>query len=241
MRVENGLTKVRNPHTSIYKRYEERRARNDASRPLNIESTDNEEYDAARAPRQEEDIDDLDTIDDADEALQGLSLDLQNDVLTRIPADTDASDVEEWENEQDLDMYPTIDESQIEDDEDAPIDRDFVVPSQPSSSRTYRLGLNVRNDVETNRAYFSQQRYGVEEHHSNPSRSTFFQSNNDEHNRSFHHTNATPTPIAHVVPTVTNPNMPIGFGGFEQEEWNRLLHQNHNNDNNNTRNFFSQP
>ncbi|CAM6095733.1 unnamed protein product [Calypogeia fissa] len=234
MRVQKGLTKVRNPHTSIYNCYEERRARNDGPRPLSTKPTLNDEYDAARASLGEEDVTDFDTIDDADEALQGLSLECDSELLTRIAPDTDVSDADELENELDL----TIDESQIQDDEDAPIDRDLVMSSQPSSSRTFPR-LDISNDVQASRSYFSQEHNGLQGHHLNGSSSVFLQQHNDSQSQSFPNTHAqwqrqpTPTLTAYVRPIVTNPYTSV----FGQEEWDRLLQDNHNN----TRNFYSQP
>lgn len=95
-RVQEGLTKVRNPHAAIYKRYDERRIENDVRRPLPMVLSDNEEYDATLASTEEEDVEDFDNIDDADEALQGLSLDNDNGILARIPPDSDNSDWD-WE------------------------------------------------------------------------------------------------------------------------------------------------
>ncbi|CAM6127165.1 unnamed protein product [Calypogeia fissa] len=231
MRVQKGLTKVRNPHTSIYKRYEERRARNDGPRPLSREPAENEYYDVTRAFLGEEEVKDIDTIDDIDEALQGLSLDHHNEILTHIPPDTDISDADELENELDLVMYPTINESQIQDDEDASLDRDFVMSSQPSSSKTY-LGLDIRNNVEASKSYFSQQRNGLEGQYSEGSRSIFHHQHYGVQSRSSPNTHAIPTPNVYGGPSVTNPYTET----FRLEEWNRLLQDDHNN----TRNHYSQ-
>ncbi len=126
MRVARGITKVRNPHTSIYRRYEERRATNDGLRPIPIEQipligNDDISHD-------EEDIQDFDAIDDANEVLQGLSLDIVDEFLTRIPSDIEGFDASEWENEADLQMYPTIDDSQPENDNDDALDFSFEMP-----------------------------------------------------------------------------------------------------------------
>ncbi|CAM6112533.1 unnamed protein product [Calypogeia fissa] len=237
MRVEKGLTKVRNPHTSINKRYEESRARNDGPRPLSTEPIKNKNFDAARAFLGEEDVEDIDTIDDADEALQGLSLDHHNEFLTRIPPDTDISDADDLENELDLVMYPTIDESQIQDDQDASLDIDFVMSSQPSSSRTYP-GLDIRNNVEASRSDFLQQRNGLQGHHSEGSRAVFDHQHYNVQSRSSPNTHAQwqqhaiPRSNVYVGPSATNPYSET----FRLDEWNRLLQD----DPNNTRNFYSQ-
>jgi hypothetical protein len=101
--------------------------------PLPRVLSNNEEYDATGVPTEEEDVEDFDNIDDADEALQGLSLNNDNEVLARIPLDSDVSD---WDWEAEGETFPTIDESQVEDDFDALMATPTLIPPHPPSSST---------------------------------------------------------------------------------------------------------
>jgi hypothetical protein len=137
MRVEKGLTKIRNPHAAIYNRYYENQARVDGVMPLS-DNTSEEENDATRTFHEDAIVEDLDTIDDADEALQGIGLQYQEESLVRSAPDEDGTQDYHWENELDPDMFPTIYESQCQDTQDAPshdynysfhqATRPFVVP-----------------------------------------------------------------------------------------------------------------
>lgn len=85
--------------------------------------------DAGGADVGEEEFEDLDVVDDADAALHGLSLDTDGDFLSRLPPDSEANDDLGWEEETDLVMYPTIDDSQLED------DNAVLFDSQPDMSQ----------------------------------------------------------------------------------------------------------
>src|SRR5450759_5032123 len=134
------------PHTFLYKRYYENTTRNDGVRPTTIE-TPNEDYNATHAFHEDEDIEDFDTIDDADEALQGLTLETQNGLLTRIGFDTEQIDDVGWEIGMDSATFPTVDDSQLAEYEDAHLD-DLHDMSGHQNGFTPIVHVNVNNGVD---------------------------------------------------------------------------------------------
>ena len=82
LRVEKGLTKIKNPHSAIYNRYYENQLRLDAVMPLSANMRENHS-DSSLAAEDDKILEDMDAIDvdDVDVALQGDGLQYEEETL----------------------------------------------------------------------------------------------------------------------------------------------------------------
>jgi hypothetical protein len=118
----------------------------------------------------------------------------------------------------DLVMYPTIDESQVQDEDNFSLGGSFVSPPKHRTSWTYSESSRC-NEIGATNSYFPQQHSGVEAHQLTASRSVFLEQQNDVHRRSMDGTQSQWP--QHVHPTLNS------YGGSSLSIPHMSNHMNH--------------
>src|SRR5450759_4585429 len=147
MRVQKCLTKIRNPHVDIYNRYYENEARSDEVRPSSTNIHD-EDDNATPTYHEGGDFEDFDATDDADKALEGSQY--VEEFLVRSAPDREGIEDYPWENDIDPEQYPTLYESQLQDNKDAHLENSNSMHDERRTPMANDY-VNVNNAIDRSR------------------------------------------------------------------------------------------